>query len=123
MPKLEIFASPATPKHKDPFWYDGMIARMGKYYVAAVGEIRIHCREHGNLCYDSKARNCCCLNPENDDDIAFGSDEDKPFWFVNNNWFEFLGVDQDDDPYIDVCFDYDEAIKTLKWLNTDGALN
>lgn len=105
---------------KDPFFYDGMVAQMGKFYFAAVGDIRIYCGKHQDLCYDSKPRNCCCLKePTSDKDITFGMDEDQPFWFANNNWFEFLGLDQDDDPMIDVCFDYDEAIATLKWLNSD----
>lgn len=114
--KVEIIQPRISAKHKDPFWYYGMIAKCGKFYVAAVGDIRINCTKHNDLCYDNKPRNCCCLNPKTDKDIAFGSDFDQPFYFENNNWFEFLGIDQDDDPGCDVCFDYDEAIETLKEL-------
>lgn len=108
------------PKRKgcdDPFFYDGAIAKGKKFYVAAVGDIRINCHKHDDrLCYDNKPRNCCCLDPKTDKDVQFGSDTDRPFWFDNNNWFEFLGIDQKDDPEIEVCFSYKEALLTLRDL-------
>jgi hypothetical protein len=111
---------PKRNGNNDPFFYDGIIAQGEKYYIAAVGEIEIYCSEHEELCYDCKPRNCCCLaEPETDKDIAFGSDMDEPFWFNHNNWFEILGIDQNDDPGYNAYFDYEEALDALKELENE----
>lgn len=119
MPDLTIIKPKISDKHDDPFWYDGEIAKCGKYMLIAAGDIRIYCTKHkeetgfSELCYDGKERNCCCLYPKDDRDIAFGSDEDQPFYFGNNNWFEIIGINQDDDPGYNASFSYDEAIEAL----------
>lgn len=101
----------------DPFFYDGLIANCGKYCLMATGMVEIWCSEHEELCYDCKPRNCCCLpEPEKDEDIYF---DEENFYFNHNNWFEIIGIDQKDDPCIDVIFSYDEAIDTLHKLAND----
>lgn len=113
MHKLEI-KQPKFNENNDSFFYDGLIADCGKYSLIAAGIIEIWCSKHKELCYDCKPRNCCCLKePETDEDVNFGSEEDERFWFNHNNWFEFIGKDQKDDPNMEVEFNYDEAIDTL----------
>lgn len=106
----------------DSFFYDGEIARGKKYIAIAAGDIRINCGEHNELCYDNKPRNCCCLpEPKTDEDLkAIGFDYDDKLWYDNNNWFEIIGIDQDDD--MDCCVEdtYDGVISLLKELEQEA---
>ena len=112
MDKIEIIQEKISPKHNDCLFYNGEIAKIGKYTLTACGDIRIH--KNGELIYDGKERDGGFgFDMENDDDLSKVSEENG-FSYENNNWFEVYNNETGEDILGDVAYDYDEGIKLLK---------
>ena len=115
----------------DSFFYDGLIASIGKYRLIASGDIEIR-NKKGDRVYARGKRYC--------DDIVFNCDkdlskignsyDDKLYW-ENNNWFEVVyGKEvKNGQVVIENCdvgvveYDYDSAIKMLKDYAKKGEIN
>jgi hypothetical protein len=117
--KVEILHDKRSDKHNDSIWYDGSVARLGKYILIATGDICINQNDKDGKCigfYDGyKGRDTFDLEMKDDsyaDEVSneFGS---KYEW-INNNWFEVIGDNEEDYIIGDVCYTYDEGIEMLK---------
>lgn len=113
MPKIKYYQKPEKNR-QDSFWFDGVIAAIGKYLLIATGEIgvtfpdRLH--EHD---YDAVKE--ALQRKWHDKDLM------KLEW-DNNNWFEVIYGTVDKNNIIhmedcemgDVAYDYAEGIERLK---------
>lgn len=104
MDKL-IIECPKIKDHEDSFWYDGVIARKGKYILVATGEIKVMFPGEQDWC-SGKALQEAYARGYTDKDL------EKMTW-DNNNWFEVISDDGECDIGV-VEYTYDEAIKMLE---------
>lgn len=118
---MEILFKKISPKHNDPFWYDGVLARNNGYVMMAVGEIDIRAENSNFRCngfssWDEQndwENNLTDPDKSNDDDLnKIGSDFGDEYRWENNNWFEILPEDNLGE-FGDVYDGYDEALKAL----------
>jgi hypothetical protein len=106
MMDLIIVQKKIDKKHSDSFWYDGLIASIGKYNLIASGEIDITFKENENNYKNDRAVEEAMHRKLTDKNI------NNAIW-DNNNWFEV--VDNDGNGVLgDVAYDYDEGITLLK---------
>lgn len=100
----------AQPDRQESVWYNGEIAKLTvgdrKMIVLAAGEVRIMGKD-GYVFLDE-------IGIETDEGLEnIGHDYEDEYYWVNNNWFEFLYAIGDSyytSDMGDVCFEYDEAI-------------
>lgn len=115
--KLKIY-QPKIKGCDDSFFYEGLIAKKGKYELHAIGDIRIYQfdeKGHELGMYDGKCRDGF---PEikNDKDLAKTQNSPLFSWDMNN-WFEILNSSGD---FGDVYYSYDEAMVELQKLIIKG---
>ena len=103
---------------EDSFWYDGLIAEMGKFRLYACGEIRIY-NKNGELVHDGfKERNGGIegeLSIDNDLQKIGNNYDDKYYW-ENNNWFEVGWIDENNCMTFDMGVVEDDYLSALKML-------
>ena len=113
--KLIILQGKVSKENDDSFWYDGEIAKLGKYILVAVGEIRIHNIE-GDLVHDGyKERDDGVKGGlETDKDLEkIGNNYDDDYYWENNNWFEVIS-DEGGCELGNAVFSYDAGLEMLK---------
>lgn len=110
---------------EDSFWYDGLIASIGKYRLIATGDIRIM-KKGGELAYSNGKFRDTALERDvlNDKTLEshVGQNYTDNYYWDNNNWFEVVYAREiiDGIPHILDCddcvveYDYTRAIKMLK---------
>lgn len=100
---------------EESFWYDGMVASIGKYVLIATGEIRITFPDEQRF-RDGQAVKEAWQRGYKDKSL-------KKLEFENNNWFEVVygkvigstgRLSIEDCIMGDVVFTYDEGIAMLK---------
>jgi len=110
---------------EDSFWYDGLIASIGKYRLIASGDVRIQTKD-GEIAYsngdfrDSRLEKL--VRSDKTLEKYVGQNYDDPYYWENNNWFEVVYASKvvDGITYIDDCdlgvveYDYTSAIRMLK---------
>lgn len=109
--KPEIYQYRIDKKHKDSFWYYGLIARFGEYKLYAVGDIRVSFPDDPNTQHrDYHAVQEAVRRKYTDNDLA------KCEWH-NNNWFEIVPDEHCYPAYENfnglIDGDYDSAMKSL----------
>ena len=106
----------------DSFFYDGLIASIGKYRLIASGDIEIRNKE-GDRVFARGKRYCDDVVFNNDKDLKkIGNSYNHSLRWENNNWFEVVYASKivDGIAYIEDCdmgiveYDYDTAIEMLK---------
>lgn len=123
---LEIMQSKERGKHNS-FWYDGIIAKIGKYILIATGEVRIQAKGGDIVYYCGKFEDSEFEKLVVNDKALYkhvGQSYDDRYYWENNNWFEVVYGTYEKSVnryYIEDCdmgvveYEYDEAIKLLKW--------
>jgi len=119
MDKL-IIEQKKMKNRNDSFWYDGVIARIGKYSLIACGDIRILSSKSDFSCngfktFDETNEFEINLLEGTDKDLKrIGNGYDDDYYWDNNNWFEVVDKETGESIIGDVAYDYDEGIKLLK---------
>ena len=96
-------------QRQDSFWYDGLVAELGKYRLYAVGDINI-VFPNGIQEKDGRA-------VEYAYDLNFKDNNLKDVEWINNNWFEVGWIDKNNHMQFDVGiveYNYPSAIEMLK---------
>jgi hypothetical protein len=120
MSELSILVPRIDDQHQDSFWYDGLIAKAGKYELYAAGDIRIYLEndkgEYVGMHDGFKARDGF-VEPKNDKDLEKMYACEDGYRMDMNNWFEV--VDENGDCLGDICDGYDDGIEWLKEVATN----
>ena len=104
-----------SENRQDSFWYHGEIARKGKWYICAEGDIAIRF-EDGRIEHNDRA-----VSKVIDDNRYLIDDDLQRFEFLNNNWFSLY---HDEEDILDCIYDtYDEAIEVLKDVDDSIYMN
>jgi len=110
---------------EDSFWYDGLIASIGKYRLIATGDVIIR-KNGGEVAYSGGKFRDDTLEKKVRSDKTLekyvGQNYTNPYYWDNNNWYEVVyareiinGITQIDDCDMGVVeYDYTRAIKMLK---------
>jgi hypothetical protein len=110
---------------EDSFWYDGLIASIGKYRLIASGDVRIDtkngdCAYSGGKFRDSRLETL--VRSDKTLEKHVGQNYTDPYYWDMNNWFEVVyakeiinGIPQiEADDMGVVEYDYTRAINMLK---------
>jgi hypothetical protein len=98
---------------EDSLFYDGDIARMGKYLLKADGDIEIYEKRTGETVFARGKRYADKITIMNDKElkeVITNSD----YEIEMNNWFEVVDSKSGESILGDVAYDYDEGIELLK---------
>jgi len=120
MTELKVNIPRIDDEHQDSFWYDGVIAKAGKYELVAAGDIRIYFEdENGEYIgmHDGYKARDGFPEPRNDQDLEQMYGSENGYRMDMNNWFEV--INEEGDCIGDICEGYDDGINWLKEVS-DG---
>jgi len=113
---MEILQKKISKNHNDSLFYNGEIAKIGDWYLVAVGEIEIKDR-WGRIVYARGEKYSDDIEFKNDDDICNMvdfDDVDLGMRWEHNNWFEVINFITGEGGLGFVAHTYDEGIELLK---------
>ena len=115
---LEFLDVPDGNKRKDSFWFDGEVARLGRYILMACGETK--CKFAGDMRWYCDNDAVSEAYNRGLDDNTLHKGKGVVDWDMNN-WFEVVGK-SGETVMGDVAHEYDAAIEMLKEYYNDDIL-
>ena len=98
-------------KRQDSFWFDGVVARLGRYELVACGDLECKFAGDSNWYRDGNAVERAYARKLNDDSLYLTEKNGVVEW-DNNNWFEVVG-ESGECVIGDVDHTFDEGIRSL----------